>query len=92
MRYDDWEFAPGSSGPFGNDTHGPWLPFGDAIQDFMFNIRDCRDRALFSNNWYDIHATLDTPTLPTNHPYPAGHKKSKIRSTLGRIKRKVLRI
>jgi hypothetical protein len=38
----------------------------------MLNVRDCRNKELFLENWdwYDIHATLDEPELPVDFPYP----------------------
>jgi FkbM family methyltransferase len=69
--YKGWQFEQNSSGPFGDDVPGPWLPFGDAILDYMLNIRDCRDRRVFSKGWFDIHGTLDMPALAENQPYPS---------------------
>jgi hypothetical protein len=66
------------------------LPFGDAIMDYMLNFRDCRDRALFTESWYDIHATLDEPKLPEGFPYPVRRvppKRPLVRRVLGRAKR-----
>jgi FkbM family methyltransferase len=87
---DGWRFPEGSTGPFGDDIPGQWLPFGDAIQDYMLNIRDCRDQGLFNEciGWFDIHATLDVPVLPYGFPYPTRRKKPRLRSVLGRIKRR----
>lgn len=87
IDYPGWKFMPGTSGPFGEETPGPWLPFGDAIMDYMLNIRDCRDRELFTINWFDIHATLDAPTLPSGFPYPSRRKHSLLGRALGRAKR-----
>jgi FkbM family methyltransferase len=72
LKYPGWKFQPGTSGPFGNEAPGQWLPFGDAITAYMLNVRDCRNKELFLENWdwYDIHATLDEPELPVDFPYP----------------------
>lgn len=94
-RYDGWQFERGASGPFGDQAPGQWMPFGDAVLDYMLNIRDCRGRELFaSGSWFDIHATLDVPNLDPNQPYPAKRtppppsKLHRLRSSLGRLKRK----
>lgn len=88
LDYPGWTFAPGTSGPFGNETSGQWLPFGDAITDYMLNIRDCRDKEVFTESWFDIHATLDEPKLPEGFPYPTRPAKRPLwRRVGGRIKR-----
>jgi FkbM family methyltransferase len=84
LDYPGWKFPFGTSGPFGNETQGQWLPFGDAIMQYMLNIRDCRDKAQPTASWFDIHATLDETALPENHPYPRG--PSRIRSIARRIR------
>lgn len=90
IDYPGWKFKGGTSGPFGDETAGQWLPFGDAIMGYMLNFRDCRDRELFTESWFDIHATLDEPSLPDGFPYPARRmppKRSLVRRVLGRAKR-----
>jgi len=90
-EYPGWKFKPGTSGPFGDEAPGLWLPFGDAITDYMLNIRDCRDRELFTINWFDIHATQDSSKLPDDFPYPVKRSsKSTLRRGLSWIKRKAL--
>ena len=98
QNYDGWRFKSGSSGPFGDEALGQWAPFGDAMLDYMLNIRDCRGRGLYSTGWFDIHATLDTPNLAENQPYPQWRPQprqrkptpiSKVRSSLGRLKRRI---
>jgi FkbM family methyltransferase len=85
--YPDWKFQPGTSGPFGNEAPGQWLPFGDAIMDYMLNIRDCRDKELFTINWFDIHATLDEPKLPADYSYPSRRTRSLLLRALSRARR-----
>ncbi len=63
LMYDGWQFKFGSSGPFGEEAPGEWMPFGDAILDYMLHIRDCRGQKLFSTGWFDIHATLTNCTI-----------------------------
>jgi FkbM family methyltransferase len=90
IDYPGWKFKGGTSGPFGNETSGQWLPFGDAITDYMLNIRDCRNRELFTDGWYDIHATLDEPKLPEGVPYPTRRtppRRPLWRRVGGRVKR-----
>lgn len=94
IDYPGWKFKGATSGPFANETAGQWLPFGDAISDYMLNIRDCRDRELFSEGWFDIHATLDEPKLPDSFPYPVRRMPSQRplwRRVGGRVKRMVSR-
>jgi len=97
-RYDGWQFKRGTSGPFGDEAPGQWMPFGDAVLDYMLNIRDCRGRHLFANgSWFDIHATLAPPNLDPNQPYPTRRlppppsKLRRLRSSLGRLKRKLVK-
>jgi len=61
--------------------------------DYMLNIRDCRDRELFTESWFDIHATLDEPILPEAFPYPACRilpKRPLMLRALGRAKRTLI--
>jgi FkbM family methyltransferase len=97
LDYPGWRFAHGTSGPFGSETLGQWLPFGDAITDYMLNIRDCRDKELFDStvHWFDIHATLREPVLPAGYPYPAHRvppRRSLMRRALSKAKRLALRV
>ena len=94
LDYDGWHFEPGSSGPFGDEIPGPWLPFGEAMLEYMLNVRDCRERELFTFGWwYDIHATLSQPALPADHPYPVRRisTRSRLRSAASRIKKALTR-
>jgi len=87
-----------SFAPFGDEAIGQWAPFGDAMLDYLLNTRDCRGRGLCLTGWFDIHATLDTPTLAENQHYPQRrlqpHQQtptltSKVWSSLGRLKRRI---
>jgi hypothetical protein len=51
----EWRFPPGSSGPFGEDTPGPWHKLEDALE-------TCKAIAALGDppyDWHDIHARLD---------------------------------
>lgn len=93
LSYKDWQFKRGATGPFGEEIPGQWMPFGDAMLDYMLNIRDCREQVLFSKGWFDIHATLDTPALPRDQPYPRRREvafRSKVESRVRQWKRRLL--
>jgi FkbM family methyltransferase len=89
-HYPGWRFQPGTSGPFGDEAPGQWLPFGDALTAYLLNVRDCRDKELFLENWewFDIHATLDEPKLPLDFPYPKRRPPS-LRAFARKVKRLV---
>lgn len=82
IQYDHYNFEQGSSGPFGDDAPGHWMPFGDAILNYLLNVRDCRGRKYRFRGWCDIHATLNEPAIQ-NYPYPRRQ-----RPELGRLVRK----
>ena len=51
----EWRFRPGSSGPFGEDTPGPWRPLAEALE-------TCKAIGRLGDppyDWHDIHARLD---------------------------------
>ena len=54
-RHGDWQFAAGSSGPFGDETDGEWLGEADAVERSRLLRRDRFD-------WYDIHASARETT------------------------------
>jgi FkbM family methyltransferase len=53
-------YTPGvSSGPFGEDTIGPWLPLEDVAYDWLHHHRGHHNRgSLDRNTWHDFHAKL----------------------------------
>jgi FkbM family methyltransferase len=52
----DGPFPLGSSGPFGEDTPGPWLTFEDAAYDWLHWHRRVRTRGTMNMySWYDVH-------------------------------------
>ncbi len=65
-RHGDWKFAPGSSGPFGEDTLGTWLD-AERVQDVYRHYRTLFDqgtpgvfwRATPYSFWLDLHARRD---------------------------------
>ena len=54
---EDWAFAFNSSGPFGEDTPGPWRTYDDILQLYgaMKSVEDRRVRKGL-HDWFDIHA------------------------------------
>jgi FkbM family methyltransferase len=52
---DGWAFPFGSSGPFGEETPGPWLSFEQAA--FTFLALKLGHAAAGGNWWMDLHAT-----------------------------------
>jgi FkbM family methyltransferase len=49
-------FPLGSSGPFGEDTPGPWLPLEDAVYDWLHWHRRVKTRGTMNMySWYDVH-------------------------------------
>jgi len=62
-RPDAWVFAPGSSGPFGDEAPGEWLPYEKVLHawlsqqlghEFGYRVRPPGLEA-----WYDLHARLE---------------------------------
>ncbi|NHC46815.1 hypothetical protein [Motilibacter aurantiacus] len=52
-------FPEGSSGPFGEETPGPWLGLEDAAYDRLHFRRGHADRGTLSpEGWFDVHARL----------------------------------
>lgn len=67
MRYQpdpSWRFRGGSSGPFGEKTHGQWRSFDEALETCRLIERG--GNHLF--DWHDIHARL--ATLDAQPPAP----------------------
>jgi len=53
-RYDgDWRFPGGTSGPFGERTHGRWLSLKEAGE-----LAHLLERQKYPSDWFDIHATV----------------------------------
>jgi hypothetical protein len=56
-RDDDWRFAPGSSGPFGEGTPGPWRGWSEVHRDWQLLNRLAK-RHSHLGDWFDIHAAV----------------------------------
>lgn len=54
--YVQYEFGPHSSGPFGQETVGRWMPFDQAVDLFMALRHSWTLEPAISQAWYDIHA------------------------------------
>jgi len=53
-RFDGpWRFRGGTSGPFGDRTHGPWLDADDATE-----LAVLLERQRHPSDWFDIHAAV----------------------------------
>ena len=58
-RPDGWVFPRGSSGPFGEETFGPWQPFDLVADEFSsWKHGGSRRGTLNPRGWYDFHATV----------------------------------
>lgn len=59
-RPDAWVFAPGSSGPFGDETPGAWLPFEEVLHAWLSqqlgHELGYRVQPPGFQVWYDLHA------------------------------------
>lgn len=52
-------YHPGGSGPFAEDTVGPWLPLEDVVYDWLHHHRGHHNRGtLDPRTWHDFHAKL----------------------------------
>ena len=52
-------YKPGSSGPFGEESRGPWLPLEDVAYDFLHHRNGYRNRGTLDPlSWFDFHAKL----------------------------------
>jgi FkbM family methyltransferase len=51
-------FPAGSSGPFGNDAPGEWLPYEEMVTLYSSTVRDLEgNRLALRTQWWDIHCT-----------------------------------
>ncbi len=51
-------FAPGSSGPLGDDIEGPWMSYDDMVDLYSRTVRDFGGNRLAPRTqWWDIHCT-----------------------------------
>jgi FkbM family methyltransferase len=52
LKPGQWEFAKGSSGPFGEEAPGAWLDFGETVRRWQ-----AFRRSVGGTGWVDVHAT-----------------------------------
>ena len=57
-RQSGWEFPPGSSGPFGEETDGRWQSFESLFDDWTANCRKTIRTKSDDFGWFDFHATM----------------------------------
>jgi FkbM family methyltransferase len=63
-------FPPGSSGPFGNDLPGVWLPHDAMTEHYFSTVRDrSGNRLAARSHWWDIHCT-NMSIAPRRHASP----------------------
>lgn len=67
----DWRFDPGSSGPFGEETPGPWMTFEEALHAWLSvqigHQLGYRVHPPGISQWFDLHARrhqIDRKTEP----------------------------
>jgi FkbM family methyltransferase len=63
-----WQFASGSSGPFGEDTAGHWQSFDEAVYTWVtFKLGRSHYGKPSLSIWHDVHATrlVRPPELPS---------------------------
>lgn len=53
-----WVFPQGSSGPFGEDTPGPWYTVEEVAYNWLHLQQRQPDRSSLDAGWYDFHARL----------------------------------
>jgi FkbM family methyltransferase len=59
MRRGHVTYAPGSSGPFAEETRGPWLSLEEVAYNWLHFHRGYHDRGTLNpGTWYDFHARL----------------------------------
>jgi len=52
-------YPPGSSGPFGEDTPGPWYTVEEVAYNWLHLQQRHPDRSSLDEGWYDFHAKLE---------------------------------
>lgn len=64
-----YRFPLASSGPFGEDTPGPWRSFEDVAYDWLhFKMGNQQRGSLNPFGWYDFHATTMDPGQAAEQP------------------------
>jgi FkbM family methyltransferase len=58
-NYVDANFDGATSGPFGDEAPGEWMPFDRAVERYLTEIRSPTRGFLAVNSWFDIHARFD---------------------------------
>jgi FkbM family methyltransferase len=54
-----WHFPPGSSGPFAEQTPGPWRELKQVVYDWLhFDLGHTGRTSLNPRTWHDFHATI----------------------------------
>lgn len=61
MTHGAWEFAPGSSGPFGDEAPGEWRTLDEALHAWLSqklgHKLGYRENSIELSDWFDVHAT-----------------------------------
>jgi len=75
-RPDGWIFPRGSSGPFGDESFGPWDPFELVADAWRHHaLGHTRRGTLNPRGWYDFHATV-LPEPPPRLPPKERHGRA----------------
>lgn len=59
-----WVFPMGSSGPFGEETDGPWRTTAEAYSDWKSFVNDRWGRSHDLSSWHDLHVKRADPVGP----------------------------
>jgi FkbM family methyltransferase len=80
-QHDGWNFAPDSSGGFGDQTLGRWLTYAEMAETYkeFRRRRDAGQESIFwisskSSIWADFHAQYVEPDPPPLQPRPADER------------------
>jgi len=57
--YVDEKFTGIHSGPFGEETPGPWMTIEEAIYEWLHKRLGFVERSILGEGWYDVHATFE---------------------------------
>jgi FkbM family methyltransferase len=58
-KYVEQSFELGATGPFGEETLGDWLTFGESLDWYFKHVRNEREQLFATDGWYDIHIRID---------------------------------
>ena len=62
----DWYFPEGQSGPFGEDTDGPWRSFGETAMSWLAYDMGLIGPDFPEGKWQDVHCRAPIPAVAPN--------------------------